>query len=148
MNSGTLPPQLALETLASIHLVLFPVNTDDKRTRSLVRKLIDRRTFDADIAWVAWVRDIPPQGTFSIWGDRLAQLHKLVKKPPPRNSVIAWFERHTSERNALTVAVIGLLFSVLFGFLSFVTGLLQLILAWYAYRYPMETSSTLPATGA
>ena len=74
--------------------------------------------------------------TFDYWAERLSALHNITKQPPPGNAMVAWFERHTSERNALTVAIIGLFMSVLFGFLSFVVGLLQLILAWVEYKYP------------
>lgn len=78
---------------------------------------------------------------FDYWGNRLSILHNVVQRPPPANAMAAWFERHTSERNALTVAIFGLFLSVLFGLLSFIVGLLQLILGWVAYKYPLAPTS-------
>ena len=66
------------------------------------------------------MRATPADMTFDYWGDRLATLLDVVKRPPPANAIVAWFERHTSERNALTVAILGLFLSVLIGLLSFV----------------------------
>lgn len=98
--------------------------------------MIQKHGFDAEGRWIEFVRATPGDMTFNYWGERLSALHDIVRQPPPANAIIAWVERHTSERNALTVAIVGLFLSVLFGLLSFIVGLLQLILAWVAYKYP------------
>lgn len=67
--------------------------------------------------------------TYQYWGDRLTTLCNVVQKRPPRNKVVAWIGRHTTDRDALIVAILGLFLAALFGFLSFIVGLLQLILA-------------------
>jgi hypothetical protein len=77
-----------------------------------------------------------PDMIYEYWGERLETLYNLVEDPPPANVLVAWFERHTSERNALTVAIIGLFLAVVFGFLSVVIGILQLVVAWLAWKYP------------
>ncbi|RYP70709.1 hypothetical protein DL771_005313 [Monosporascus sp. 5C6A] len=136
----TLPPRLLLETLATLHLVLFPIATKgNKRCRSLLKKLIRTGDFDAEAEWIEFVRPIPFDFTFMYWGDRLTKLHELVKRPPPSNAFVSWFERHTSERNALTVAICGLFLAVLFGFLGVVIGILQLAIAWLAWKYPVQS---------
>lgn len=84
------------------------------------------------------MRPLTPHMTFVYWGDRLANLYEVVKRPPPANSIVSWFERHTSERNALTIAMVGLFLAVLFGFLSVILGLLQLVVAWLAWKYPVS----------
>ncbi|RYP44556.1 hypothetical protein DL768_009005 [Monosporascus sp. mg162] len=134
----TLPPRLLLETLATLHIVLFPIATKgNKRCRSLLKKLIRSGNFDAEAEWIEFVRPIPPDFTFVYWGDRLTKLYELVKRPPPSNALVSWFERHTSERNALTVAICGLFLAVLFGFLGVIIGMLQLVIAWLAWKYPV-----------
>ncbi|KAI5463394.1 hypothetical protein BGZ63DRAFT_351923, partial [Mariannaea sp. PMI_226] len=97
--------------------------------------------FDEEGRLIKFVRTIPVDMSFDYWGDRLSAVYDVVKRPPPRNAIVAWFERHTSERNALTVAIVGLFLSALFGLLSFIVGLLQLILAWEAYKYPPGPTS-------
>lgn len=108
----------------------------DKRSRAVLETMIQKHGFDAEGRWIEFVRATPSDMTFDYWGGRLSALHDIVRQPPPANAIVAWVERHTSERNALTVAIVGLFLSVLFGLLSFIVGLLQLILAWVAYKYP------------
>ncbi|KAI1486472.1 hypothetical protein F5X96DRAFT_681981 [Biscogniauxia mediterranea] len=89
LKLGTLPPQLLFETLTSFHDILYP-------------------NFDRGGLGVEFVRPVTPDFTFIYWGDRLAKLHGVVKRPAPTNAF----------RNALTVAIIGLSLAALFGFLT------------------------------
>ncbi|KAK3985216.1 hypothetical protein QBC44DRAFT_405346 [Cladorrhinum sp. PSN332] len=137
IRRGSLPPRLLLETLLTFHDVLFPVaSIRDKKSRALLKTMIDKHSFDSEAEWIEFVRPTPEGMAFDYWGHRLAALHEIIKKPPPANAMVAWFERHTSERNALTVAIVGLFLSALFGLLSFIVGTLQLVLAWVAYKHP------------
>ncbi|KAH6962308.1 hypothetical protein BKA56DRAFT_597532 [Ilyonectria sp. MPI-CAGE-AT-0026] len=139
LKRGTLPPRLLLETLLTFHTILFPIaSAGDKRSHSMLGKMIRKQGFDQEGKWVGFVRPLPPDMVYMYWGDRLAKLYEVVKRPPPTNPVVAWFERHTSERNALTVAILGLFLAVLFGFLSVILGLLQLVVAWLAWKYPVS----------
>lgn len=115
-------------------------SVSDKRSHASLEALIEKHGFDAEGRWIEFVRTTPPDITFDYWGDRLSALYDVVKQPPPANALVAWLERHTSERNALTIAIVGLFLSVLFGLLSFIVGLLQLVLAWVAYKYPQSPS--------
>jgi hypothetical protein len=103
--------------------------------------MIQRKGFDPEGRWIEFIRPTPSDMGFDYLGDRLSALHDVVKNPPPENTVIGWLERHTTERNALTVAIVGLFLSVLFGLLSFIVGLLQLLLAWEVYKNPPGSSS-------
>ncbi|KAH8881806.1 hypothetical protein GQ53DRAFT_466617 [Thozetella sp. PMI_491] len=142
LKRGTLPPLLLLETLLTFHDVLFPVaSVREKRSRAALEAMIQKNGFDPEARWIEFIRATPVDMNFEYWGDRLSILHDVVKRPPPANALVAWFERHTSERNALTVAIVGLFLSVLFGLLSFIVGVLQLVLAWVAYRYPPALAS-------
>ncbi|WDK08951.1 hypothetical protein CGRA01v4_00229 [Colletotrichum graminicola] len=98
--------------------------------------MIRKHSFDQEAMPIEFVRPVPPDMVFEYWGNRLAKLHDVIRRPPPTNPVVSWFERHISERNALTVAISGLFLAALFGFLSFIVGLLQLILAWVAWKHP------------
>ncbi|KAK4163870.1 hypothetical protein QBC43DRAFT_318851 [Cladorrhinum sp. PSN259] len=141
IKSGSLPPRLLLETLLTFHDILFPVSSiRDKKSRALLKTMIDKHNFDAEAEWIEFVRATPDDMSFNYWGYRLAALHEIIKKPPPNNAMVAWFERHTSERNALTVAILGLFLSALFGFLGVVVGVGQLVIAWIAYRRPPENT--------
>jgi len=140
-DRGTLPPRLLLETLLTFHDVLFPVaSVRDKKSRAVLETMIQKHGFDAEGRLIEFVRATPADMAFDYWGDRLSMLHDVVQRPPPTNAMVAWFERHTSERNALTVAIVGLFLSALFGLLSFLVGLFQLVLAWVAYKYPPAPS--------
>lgn len=70
-------------------------------------KLIKRHGFDPQGNLVQYVRSILETITFEYWGDRLSTIYDIVKDPPPTNVFMNWLERHTSERNGLTVAIIG-----------------------------------------
>jgi hypothetical protein len=139
---GTLPPRLLFETLVSFHGILFPIaSVGNERSRSLLKKLIRTQGFDQDGLWVEFVRPIASDVDFVYWGDRLATLYDIVKRPPPTNALISWFERHTSERNALTVAITGLFLAAFAGLLAFIIGLIQLVVSWMAWRYPVSPTS-------
>jgi hypothetical protein len=136
-NRGTLPPRLLFETLVSFHSILFPIaGISSKRSTKLLEKLIRTRCYDPEGMWVEFVRPITSDFQFMYWGDRLARLHELVKQPPPRNRFVSWIERHTSERNALTVAIVGLFLAALFGLLSLLVGIVQTVIAFLAWKYP------------
>ncbi|UNI16373.1 hypothetical protein JDV02_002809 [Purpureocillium takamizusanense] len=137
LKRGALPPKLVVETLLTFHDILFPIATfGDRRSRTMLRKLIRRHGLDPQANLVQYIRPIPENITLEYWGDRLATLYNIVKDPPPTNVFMGWLERHTSERNAMTVAIIGLLLAAIFGFLSFLVGLLQLVLAWVVWKNP------------
>jgi hypothetical protein len=115
-HRGTLPPQLLLEVLDSIQYLLFP---NDGRSFKSLEKFTEKYGFDPKATYFeSHIRTLPDEFEYKYLGDRLATLLRVVDHPPPANSIVAWFERHTSERNALTVAILGLFLTALLGFLS------------------------------
>ncbi|KAL4787632.1 hypothetical protein BJX76DRAFT_345500 [Aspergillus varians] len=141
LKLGMLPPRLLLETLYTIHFILFPASNDPRgRSGKLLSSLIRKETFDPDAKFVEYIRDIPAQLQYQYWNVRLEQLYNVVRNPPPRNRFVSWVERHTSERNALAVAIIGLFLSALFGLLACVIGLAQLAVSVLAWKRPKEPS--------
>jgi hypothetical protein len=134
---GTLPPQLLVETLYSIYYILFPLVTNKKSAR-LAKRLTRANgldnwsgsTFDPNLmVYDGLIRPLPADFKLVYWSKRLKALQAVVDHPPPSNKVISWFERHTSERNALTVAILGLFLTALFGLLSFLVGVAQLVVS-------------------
>ncbi|KAL6814505.1 hypothetical protein J3E69DRAFT_347390 [Trichoderma sp. SZMC 28015] len=138
--NGTLPPQLLVETLYSIYYILIPLATD-KRSAKFAKKLTrpnndpdacnsSDSAFDPNlVVYDSLVRSLPADFKFVYWTKRLRNLQAVVDHPPPSNKVVSWFERHTSERNALTVAMIGLFLTALFGLLSVLVGIAQLVIS-------------------
>lgn len=143
-----LPPQLLVETLYTIYAILFPVGTDKKSLR-LAKRLtrVDRpentkSAFDHHLLiYDGSIHQLPANFKYVYWSRRLKALQALVEARPPKNKIVSYFERHTSERNALTVAIIGLFLSVLFGFLGLLVGILQVVITIWAWKYPVQRSS-------
>ncbi|EHK19534.1 uncharacterized protein TRIVIDRAFT_156525 [Trichoderma virens Gv29-8] len=132
--NGTLPPQLLLETLYSIYYILIPLSNCNKSLK-LAKKLTRANndiysTFDPNLlANDGMIRQGLGALKFIYWAKRLRVLQAILKHPPPSNNIVSWFERHTSERNAITVAILGLFLTALFGLLSFLVGVAQLVVS-------------------
>lgn len=89
-------------------------------------------SFDPDcLLYEGYTRQLPESFEYHYWGSRLAKLHYLVTHPTSSHRIGQWIQRHASERNALFVAILSLVLSAFFGFLSVVLGVFQ---AWVAYR--------------
>lgn len=137
-----------METLFTLHKILFPVGTN-KKSFKFAKRLVQtdgpenvRFAFDRDLLIDnGLLREIPADFECIYWSRRLKALQALVEARPPKNKIVSWFERHTSERNALTVAIIGLFLSALFGFLGLLVGILQVFVSIQAWKYPMQSSS-------
>jgi hypothetical protein len=141
LYSGTLPPQLLVETLYTIYSILFPVANDPKgKSNKLLSRLIRKGSFDRDARLVEYIRNENDPIVYVYWNTRLEELYNFVQDLPPRNRLTWWIERHTSERNALTVAIIGLFLSALFGLLACLIGIAQLAVAIRAWKRPREPS--------
>ena len=142
-SRGTLPPQLLLETLDSLQFILFP-SVDDKSSRFL-RDLMrgTKSEFDRDcLVYDGYIREMPDKFEYRYWGSRLAKLHYLVINPKPRHRFGRWAQRHTLERNALYLAILGLFLSAFFGFLSVVVGIVQTWVVYQAWKNPKNLSCT------
>ncbi|KAF7917219.1 uncharacterized protein EAE98_010324 [Botrytis deweyae] len=131
LKLGTLPPQLLLETLYSLQCILFPP-TDEKSSRFLENIIQEAEaSFDPDcLLYEGYNRPVPENFEYHYWGDRLAKLNHLVTHPRSSHRIGQWIQRNASERNALFVAILSLVLSAFFGFLSVILGMFQ---AWVAY---------------
>ncbi|KAK4450977.1 hypothetical protein QBC34DRAFT_378802 [Podospora aff. communis PSN243] len=147
---GTLPPQLLLETLYTIYFILIPLFRDPTgKSHRLAKKLVKGRTypgqekFDPDLLiYDGLIRQKADLDDFKLvyWAKRIRALQGIVHNPPPSYKIISWIERHTSERNALTVAFIGVFLAVLFGLLGLMVGIAQLVVSILAWKNPVSQS--------
>lgn len=144
LSRGTLPPQLLLETLHSLQTVLFPP-VDEKSSRFLENLVqASEPSFDPDcLLYEGYSRPVPEDFQYHYWANRLAKLHHVVTNPRPTHRVGQWIQRHASERNALFVAILSLVLSAFFGFLSVILGVVQV---WLAYKsWKSQENSAPPA---
>ena len=136
---GSLPPQLLVETLYSLQSIVFPA--DDPISYGILDKMIKKRGFDPESREYKGYKlfpELPTGFAFVYWGERLAQLHDLQATRPPRNKLERWFQRQSSEGNALFVAMIALVISILVGVISVALGAAQLGISWMAWKYPVS----------
>ena len=135
-----MPPQLLTETFYTIYEILFPIGTNKKSLKFAKRLVHAEKPFDPNLLVYSMpVHQLPTNFKLVYWSRRLKVLQALVEAPPPKNKIGSWFERHTSERNALTVAIIGLFLSAFFGFLSVLVGILQVVVSVRAWKHPVQS---------
>ncbi|KAK4445220.1 hypothetical protein QBC34DRAFT_165136 [Podospora aff. communis PSN243] len=136
LEQGTLPPQILVETLYTLQAVLFP--PIDPGSAQILEELIERRGFDPECAEYEGYkvfRDPPASFQFVYWGDRMAHLHQLMTRRPPRNQLERWFNRHSTEGNALFIALLALFISILVGIVSIALNCVQIWMTWYTWKY-------------
>jgi hypothetical protein len=126
-----------LETLVTIYYILFP-SSDDLDSFKLAQNLIEKSNFDPDFG-VDNLRRILTIDRVEcrFWAERLRELESIVEKPPASNKFISWVDRHKSDRNALTIAILGLFLAALFGLIGCLLGAAQLAVAILAWKYPV-----------
>jgi hypothetical protein len=136
--SGMVPPQLLAETLHSLQAILFPI-MDDKSADILVQ-LIRKMGFDDDCnQYDGYMRfKEPPQDfTYHYWGERLARLEELIMRREARNKVERWLRWHTTDVNALVIALLALAISIMVGLVGIVVTSIQAWIAWQAWKHPV-----------
>ena len=132
-----------IETFVSLQHILF--NAADDRSDSLLEELaaeygsgFDHDCLKRDEYSTAFD---PVNIQYVYWGERLAKLRDAVKDPKPRSRMMVWVHEHTSERNALYVAILGLFLAVLFGMLGVIISIVQTVISYWAWKYPVPQPS-------
>ena len=123
----------------------------DERSTSVLDDLIEKERFDVDCANYEGYKGFQG-GTpeYLYWGERIAALHEMLKKTPknlPHTKLERWLERHSSERNALIVALVALLITILTGIVSIGLAAFQAWIAWMAWKHPTSPRAKLIAEG-
>ncbi|KZL88130.1 hypothetical protein CI238_04915 [Colletotrichum incanum] len=85
-------------------------------------------------------KDPPEDFQYVYWGERLALLHEMVMSRPPRNKLERWLHRQSNEGNALFIALVALLISILVGIISIGLAAVQIWIAWMAWKHPTPGS--------
>jgi len=127
---------LLFETLCSIQDLLF--NPFDPKSAIILDGLIQKGGFDEgckDDGYVIFKKP-PDNFEYVYWAERITTLHRLVLSRPPRNRLERWFERQSTEGNALFIALAALSISILIGLASILLGALQLWVSWMAWKHP------------
>ncbi|KAF2420308.1 hypothetical protein EJ08DRAFT_550934, partial [Tothia fuscella] len=138
LKIGTLPPQLLIETLHSLQSIIFP--STDGRSRLLLEQLIRRKLFDSECAeydGYRRFRGLPEDFTYKYWGDRIVKLNEVMARRVPRNKFSRWLYWQTSDGNALMIALLALLITIVLGVLSLGVACFQTWIAWQAWRSPV-----------
>ncbi|KAF7950115.1 hypothetical protein EAE96_007413 [Botrytis aclada] len=143
LKVGILPPQLLLETLHSLQYIIFPL-VDKKSSKFLNRFIRDKKlSFDPDCRnYDINNESLREDFEYHYWGDRLAKLHHLVTHPRPSHRIGQWIQRNASERNALLIAILSLVLSAFFGFLSVVLGIFQVWVAYMSWKAQVNAPQT------
>ncbi|CAM1510078.1 Fc.00g004130.m01.CDS01 [Cosmosporella sp. VM-42] len=133
---SNMPPQLALETLATIKDVLFP---DDQISQSMLRNLVSRDKFDPDIARIFNAR-LHLNGTnaivYAYWGSRLMDLYEELENPTPRGYFEKWLERKSGGRYVMMATLAGVLIAILLGVFSLAVSIFQAWVGWQQWQHP------------
>ncbi|KAH8683964.1 hypothetical protein BGZ61DRAFT_590081 [Ilyonectria robusta] len=131
---SNIPPQLAIETLATIKEVLFP---DDSVSQSMLRSLISRDKFDPDMARIVDLSGLDEPVRYQYWGSRLLDLHDEIENPTPRGFFEKWVERKSGARYAMMATLIGLFIAILLGALGLVVSIFQAWVGWQQWQHPV-----------
>ena len=121
----------------SLQGILFP--SVDPSSAAILDELIAKRGFDPHCALYEGYKlflEPPEDFEYVFWGERLAHLHHMLTSRPPRNMLERWFQRQSSEGNALFVALLALLISILVGIVSIILACVQVLIAWMAWKHP------------
>jgi hypothetical protein len=137
--SGNIPRALALETLDTIHKVLFP---PDKDSQALLSSLVSQASFDRDCLCYESARyrkEYEKDTPYHYWGSRLAELYDEIQDPTPRGWFHTWLERKSGARYAMMAALIGVAIAIVLGILGLAVATFQAWVAWQQWKHPVST---------
>ena len=135
-----IPPQLALETLATLKEVLFP---DDSMSLSILRTLIVKYKLDPDIISVI---DLPlyrsavkRQIDYQYWGSRLMDLYDELENPTPRGFFEKWLERRSGARYVMMATLTGVVIAIILGMFGLAVSIFQAWVGWQQWKHPITS---------
>jgi hypothetical protein len=67
----------------------------------------------------------------------MALLHRRMTHRPPRNKLERLFHQYSTEGNALFVALLALLMSIIVGIVSIALNCVQIWITWMAWKKPV-----------
>lgn len=136
---GNIPRALALETLDTIHNILFP---SDKESQALLSSLVSHSSFDKDCRnyeSAAYRKEDEKNSQYRYWGARLVELYNESQKPTPRGWLQTWLERKSGARYVMMATLIGVIIAIVLGFLSLGIAGFQAWVAWQQWKHPVSS---------
>ncbi|CAA9958041.1 hypothetical protein PTMSG1_01615 [Pyrenophora teres f. maculata] len=137
-NASILPRALVLETLHTIHDILFP---SDTRSQTLLSTLVHKNGFDADLLQYELARfqredDSPID--YSYFGTRLADIYDELQNPTPRHGWENWFQKYSAQRYMLMATMIGVFIAVVVGILGLGISGFQAYVSYQQWKHPVN----------
>ena len=134
---GNIPRALALETLNTIHKVLFP---PDRDSQVLLASLVSRASFDEDCLRYesAKYRKEDEESSYHYFGSRLADLYDELQNPTPRSWFQTWLERKSGARYVMMATLIGVGIAIVIGLLGLGVATFQAWVAWQQWKHPVQ----------
>ncbi|KAF2253935.1 hypothetical protein BU26DRAFT_419040, partial [Trematosphaeria pertusa] len=138
---GNIPRALALETLDTIHKILFP---PDPKSHALLATLVSRHGFDDDCLryeFAQYRRDDESEGSYAYFGARLAELYDEVQNPTPRGRFHVWLERRSGARYMMMATMIGVFIAIIIGILGLGVASFQAWISYQQWKHPVSSGT-------
>jgi hypothetical protein len=138
-----LPRALALETLATLQTILFPLT--DAKSKALLLSLTSTTTqnFDTDVLRYdsSTIRDPlhPEPIPYHYFGSRLADLYEELTNPTPRG-MEKWFERRSGARYVMMATIAGVVFAIFLGMAGLAMNGYQAWLSYQQWQHPVQST--------
>ncbi|TQV95658.1 hypothetical protein IF1G_05487 [Cordyceps javanica] len=146
ISEGNMPRELALETLATIKEILFPLDAD---SQALLRTLVSKKSFDPDCLRVdtrPYRRPDDCKGAgaatlpYRYWGARLSDLCEHMETPTPSGHLERWMERRSGARHVMMATLGGVVLAVLLGAASLAVSIFQAWVGYQQWQHPVNPS--------
>ena len=136
-----MPRALALETLASLQTILFPLTEAKSKALLLSLTSTTNQNFDTDVLRydsstirnTFQVEPIP----YHYFGSRLGDLYEELANPTPRG-LERWFERKSGARYVMMATIAGVLFAIFLGIASLALGAYQAWVGYQQWQHPVQ----------
>ncbi|KAE9377691.1 hypothetical protein N431DRAFT_541349 [Stipitochalara longipes BDJ] len=138
---GVLPRALALETLATLQTILFPLT--EAKSKALLLSLTSTTTqnFDTDVLRYdsSTIRDPlhPESIPYHYFGSRLGDLYEELTNPTPRG-MEKWFERRSGARYVMMATIAGVFLAIFLGMASLALGGYQAWVGYQQWQHPIN----------
>ncbi|KAJ3496144.1 hypothetical protein NLG97_g2867 [Lecanicillium saksenae] len=140
ISEGNMPRDLALETLATLQEILFPLDAD---SQTLLQSLVSKQSFDPDCLRLdtrPYRRPEEKTVQYRYWGARLADLHEQMEAPTPNGYFEKWMERRSGARYVMMATLGGVVIAVVLGALSLAVSIFQAWVGYQQWQHPINPS--------
>jgi len=140
-DRGALPRALALETLATLQTILFPLTDAKSKALLLSHTSTTTQNFDTDVLRYdsSTIRDPhrPEAIPYHYFGSRLGDLYEELVNPTPRG-MEKWFERRSGARYVMMATIAGVFLAIFLGMASLALGGYQAWVGYQQWQHPVQ----------